>query len=164
MGIGTEPEARRRTLGDKLRGGTSNRSEKPIEAAFARDEFDSPRPIRGNQFVVSFGDAKNFIEGLDPLSGNPLFSMHGNEHLAKGGGEPLSLKKQSFRGLGIGLRQSEELPAALRRDNARGLEEENELVPGKIRMRWSRVDEVQAEPATQQVDRRGRRGHADCLQ
>ena len=154
MRIGTEPEARRRTLGDKLRGRTRHGSEQPIEAAFPRDEFDSPRAVCGNQFVVSFGDTKDFVEGLDPLSGNPLFSVHGSELLAKRGGEPLGLQKQSFSSLGIGLRQGEKLGAAFRRDYARGLEEENEFVPRELRMSWGRVDKVQAEAATEQSDGR----------
>lgn len=164
MRIGTEPEARPRTLGDKLRGRTRHGSEQPIEAAFPRDEFDSPRAILGNQFVVSFGDTKNFVEGLDPFSGNPLFSMHGGEHLTKRGAEPLGLQEQSFSSLGIGLRQGEKLSAAFRRDYARGIEKENEFVPGELRMRWGRIDEVQAEAATKQPDGRDRGGHAHGLQ
>ncbi len=152
MRIGTQPEPCPCTLGDKLRRRTGNGSEQPIEAAFARDEFDSPRAVLVNQFVVPFGDAKDFVDGLDRFSGYLLLPMHGRERLAKRGAEPPGLPEQTFRRLGIGLRQSKKLCATFRRNHACGFQEENEPFPRQFGVRRCRVDEVEAKPPSKQVD------------
>ena len=152
MRIGTQPEPCPRTLGDKLRRRTGNSSKQPIEAAFARNEFDSPVAILVNQFVMSLGDAKDFVDGLDRFHGYLLLSVHDGKHLTKGGAEPPRFEEQSFRRLGIGLRQSKKLGAAFRRDDASDFQEENEPVPRQFGVRRCRVDEVEAEPPAKQLD------------
>lgn len=129
MRICAKPEPCPRTLGDKLRRRTGDRSEQPIEATFARDEFDSPRAVLVNQFVVPFGDAKDFVDGLDRFHGYLLLSVHGGEHFSKRSAEPPGLQEQSFRCLRIGLGQSKKLCAAFRRDDASDFQEKNEPVP-----------------------------------
>src|SRR6266850_5228855 len=54
LGIGANSERRLYTLGDKLRRRTGNRSQQPIQPAFARDEFHAPRAVFKYQFVMSF--------------------------------------------------------------------------------------------------------------
>src|SRR6267143_2759850 len=87
LGIGANSERRLRTLGDKLRRRTSNRCEQPIEAAFARDEFHTPGAIFENQFIMTLGDSKDFVNGPNPLAGDFLLPMHGRKGLAKRSGE-----------------------------------------------------------------------------
>lgn len=152
MGIGAQPEPRPHTLGDKLRCGPRNSSKQPIEATFARDEFDLPGAICGNQFVVPFGDAKDLVDGLDPFSSDLLLSVHGGEHFSKRSAEPLGLEEQSFRRLEIGLRQSKKLGAAFRRDDAGGFQEENEPVPRQLGVGRRCVEEVEAEPSAKQLE------------
>jgi hypothetical protein len=109
--IGAEPQPCPGTLGDQLRRGAGYRGQQPIEAALARYEFDSPGAIIAKQLIVSFGDAQDIVEGFDPFAGNLLFAVHGREDLAEGGAELPGFQEQSFGGLRIGLRQSQELGA-----------------------------------------------------
>ena len=129
-GIGTKPQACARTLGNELRRRTGYGSQQPIEAAFARYEFDSPDAILVNKFVVSLGDAEYFVDGLGPFTCYLLLAMHGTENLTERASKLARLQKQSSGGLGIGLRQSQKLGTAFRGDDARGFQEENELLPG----------------------------------
>src|SRR6266436_4447989 len=146
LGIGTNSERRLWTLGDKFRRRTGNRSQQPIQAPFARYEFHAPRAVFEYQLVMSFGDPKDFVDRLDPSCGNLLFSMHGRQGLAKRSGQAPGLQEQSFCCRGIRLRQSEKLGSAFRGDDAGGLQEKDESLPGKLRVGRSRVDEVKAEP------------------
>ena len=92
MGIGTQTEARSGTLGDKLRGRAGHSGEQPIKAAFASNEFDSPGAILVNQFVVPFGNPKDFVHRFDPFFSYLLLSMHGREHFAQRTAEPPGLQ------------------------------------------------------------------------
>jgi len=102
--IGAKPEARAGSLGDSFRPGSSHGGEQPIKASFAGHEFDFPESVLTDKFIVPFGDAKDFIYGLDPFSGRPLLSEHGCEHLTQGETEPPGLKEKSFSRPGVGLR------------------------------------------------------------
>lgn len=64
-GIGTTANGGTR-LDQEFGGGTGDRREQPFEAAFPRDKLQGPCAIAGDEFVVSFGDAKNLVNGLDP--------------------------------------------------------------------------------------------------
>jgi len=121
LGIGAKSERRPGPLGEKFGSRTGNRSEQPIEAAFARDEFHAPNALFENQFVVTFGDSKDYVDGLDPFRGDLLLSMHGREGLSKRSGESPGFQEQSFCRVGIRLGQSEELCAAFGRDDTSGL-------------------------------------------
>ena len=147
LGIGANSERRLWTLGDKFRRRTGNGSQQPIQAAFARDEFHAPGAVFENQLVMSFGDPQDFVDGLDPFPCDLMFSMHGRQGLTKRGGQAPGLQEQSFCCRGIRLRQSEKLGSAFRGDDAGGLQEKDESLPGKLRVGRSRVDEVKAEPA-----------------
>ena len=83
LGIGANSQRRLWTLGDKLRRRSGNRSQQPIQSALARDEFHAPSTVFENQLVMSFRDAKDFVDGLDPFRGDPMLSVHGRKGLAK---------------------------------------------------------------------------------
>ncbi len=125
MWIGANSERRLWTLGDKLRRRSGNRSQQPIQAAFARDKFHAPRTGFENQLVMSFRDPKDFVDGLDPFRGDLMLSMHGRQDLAKRSGQAPSFQEQSLCCPGIRLRQSKKLGSAFRRDDARSFQEEN---------------------------------------
>jgi hypothetical protein len=86
LGIGANSERSLCTFGEKFCRRTGNRSEKPVQAAFARDEFHAPGAAFRNQFVMSFRDSKDFVDGLDPFGGDLVLSMHGRKGLAKRSG------------------------------------------------------------------------------
>jgi hypothetical protein len=104
-GIGAEPQTGTPTFSDQLRRGTGYRSEQPVEAALSGDEFDSPDAFLAKQLIVTFGNAQDIVDGLDPFTRNPLFAVHGGEEPTQGGTELPGFQEQSFGGLGIGLRQ-----------------------------------------------------------
>ena len=104
LGIGANSERRLWTLGDKLRRRTGNGSQQPIQAAFARDEFHTPRAVFEYQLVMSFRDSKDFVNGLDPFRGNLMLSVHGRKGLAKRTGQAPGFQEQSLCCRGIRLR------------------------------------------------------------
>ena len=86
LGIGANSEGGLCTFGEKFCCRTGNRSEQPVQAAFARDEFHAPSAAFGNQFVMSFSDSKDFVDGLDAFGDDLVLSMHGRKGLAKRSG------------------------------------------------------------------------------
>ena len=145
LGIGANVERGLWTLGDKLRRRTGNRSQQPIKAAFARDEFHAPGGVFENQLVMSFGDSQDFVDGLDPFRGDLMLSMHGRQGFAERSGQAPGFLEQSFCCRGIRLRQREKLGPTFRRDDAGGLQKENESLPGELRVGRGSVDEVETE-------------------
>ena len=136
MGIGAKPEGRAGSLGDNFRPGPGHRGEQPGKATLARYEFDFPDAVQADKFIVPFRDTQDFVHGLDPFPGNPVFSEHdGGENLAQGGAEPLGLQEQCFRSLRVGLRQCQKLGAALGGNNARRLQKVDEASPGQFCVR-----------------------------
>jgi|ERR1700674_3078586 hypothetical protein len=101
LGIGANSERGLCTFGEKFCRRTGNRSEQPVQAAFARDEFHAPCAALGNQFVMSFRDSKDFVDGLDPFGDDLLLSMHGRKGLAKRSGQPPGFLEQAFSCPGI---------------------------------------------------------------
>src|SRR6266851_252986 len=128
--ISAKPEARAGSLGDNFGPGCSHSGEQPIKASFARHEFNFPEPVLTDKFIVPFGDAKDFVYGLDPFYDRPLPSEHGCEHFAQAVAEPPGLQEKGFGSLGVGLQQAQKLRTALRGDNVRGVQEVDEAFPG----------------------------------
>ena len=151
-GIGANSEGRLCTFGDKLRRRTGNRSQQPIQPAFARNEFQAPRAVFPYQLVMSFRNPKDFIDGLDPFHGDLMLPVHSREGLAKRSGQAPGFQQQSLCSRGIRRRQSEKLGSAFGRDDASGLQQENQPLPGKLGMGRGGVDEVEAEPTAKQPD------------
>ena len=125
LGIGANSERGLWTFGEKFRRRTGNRSEQPIQTALTRDEFHAPGAAFGNQFVMSFRDSKDFVDGLDPFGDDLVLSMHGCQGLAKRSGQPPGFQKQSFCCPGIRLRESEKLGSAFSGDDAGGFQKED---------------------------------------
>jgi len=134
LGIGANSERGFWTFGEKFCRRTGNRSEQPIQATLTRDEFHAPGAAFGNQFVMSFRDSKDFVDGLDPFGGDLVFSMHGRKGLAKRNGQSPGFQEQTFRSPGVRLRQSEKLGSAFSRDNAGSFQKENQSLPGQLRV------------------------------
>ena len=123
IGIGTQPEPCLGTFGDQFRRRTGHSGQQPVKAALSRDEFDLPGTRAVKQFIVTFGNPKDLVDGFAPIHGYFLFPVQAHEHLVERGGEALRLSEQALRGLGVGLGQSQKLDASFSRDDARGFEE-----------------------------------------
>jgi hypothetical protein len=115
--ICAKPEARTGSLGDDFRPAASHSGEQPIKPSLSGHEFDFPKAVLTDKLIVPFGDAKDFIYGLDPFSGDPLLSERGCEHLTQGGPEPPGLQEEGISSLRVELRQVQKVCAPLRGDN-----------------------------------------------
>src|SRR5205814_9750365 len=107
--IGANPQARVEALSNSLRPGSGHCGEQPVQSSLTRDEFDLPKIILSDEFIVPLGNAKYFVYRLNPFSGNPLLVEHGHKHLAQGGAQPSCLQEQRCGSLRVGLRQIKEL-------------------------------------------------------
>jgi len=75
-GIRAYPDTRVRALGKDFRSRPGHRRKQPLEAALSGYEFQLPRPLFLNQFVMPFRYAENFVDRLDPVAGDSLFPNH----------------------------------------------------------------------------------------
>ncbi len=148
--IGTEPEASGRPLDENFRGRPGDRGEQPFEAAFPGDEFQSPLPAIPNQFVVPFGNAKNFVHCFNPFAGNFFLSNHGAENLAKCFAKARCAGEQGVGSLRIALGKDEEVSTSFWRDNAGGFEEPDEVLPIVGVSEGGGVGEIDGKTATEE--------------
>lgn len=58
---------------DEFSGGTRDSGEEPVQSAFAGDKFQAPFAVPLEEFVVPFGDAQYFVDGLDRIAREGLF-------------------------------------------------------------------------------------------
>lgn len=93
LGIGAEAKPGTVPLSDDLRSGAGHGGEKPVEATFTSDKLNFPLAVPADQFIVSFGNPKNFVERLNPIGSNLLFAEHGSEDPAESGSQALGLEK-----------------------------------------------------------------------
>jgi hypothetical protein len=68
-GVGTTADGNARAFDKELSGGASEGGEKPVQATFAGDELERPGSLVGDEFVVAFGDAQDFVDRLRPGNG-----------------------------------------------------------------------------------------------
>lgn len=92
LGIGAEAKPGTVPFGDDLRSGAGHRRQEPVEAAFAGHKFNFPLTVLVDQLVVTFRNAKNFVDRVDPIGSNLLFAEHGSENPAESGGQALRLE------------------------------------------------------------------------
>lgn len=106
--VGANSEARPGTLGNDLSSGPSDCRQEPIQTALASDKFQSPDVALQEKLVMPFGNAQDFVEGFDPVSGNSFLLEQGAEDLLQGCVQPLSFAEKRVRALGVDLRKSEQ--------------------------------------------------------
>jgi hypothetical protein len=82
-----------------------------------------------HEFVVAFGDAKNFVYWCHPFTGNFFLSNDAAENLANRIPEARGPGEQDVSGLRITLREKEQLGASFWRYNSRGFEETDQILP-----------------------------------
>jgi len=130
--IGTQPEARAGSFGDNLGAGAGDSGEQPVQAPFTRDELDFPGAILADELIVSFCDAENFVDRLDPFASHSLLSEHGGEGPAQRQAKTPGLQEKSFSSLRVDLGKAEKLGASLGSNNVRRVEELDKPFPGKL--------------------------------
>jgi len=65
-GIRAAANGRFGAFDEEFCGGTSYRCQQPVETAFPGDKLQGPRTLLWDQFIMSFSDAQDLIDRLDP--------------------------------------------------------------------------------------------------
>jgi hypothetical protein len=135
----------------------SESGQEPVEAALTGDKLEGPDAFMGDELIVTFGDAKDFVNGLDPGSGEGFTlrerSKDGAERLAK----TKNAEQDGVNGLRFGSEQGAETRGTIFRDQARINQERDELVPREIVGGGREVGEIESEATSDEVWG-GRRG------
>ena len=150
-GIGAAADGRARAFDEEFGGGASEGGEQPIQAAFTGDELERPGPFVRDELVVAFGDAKDFIDRLDPGSGKGLFVDDGAEDGAERFPQTENAEKNGVHGLRFGGEKGTETSSTILGDQAGIEKERHEFIPGKIVSEGREVGEIEGEAAGNEV-------------
>gem|GEM_PF-6730210 len=101
--VGADAKACAWAFGDDFRGGTRDSCKQPFQTAFAGYEFQAPRTVLLEKFIVSFGDAQNFVDGLDPVTENGFLAEQRAESFMQGRIQPLGFAEECAGALRIVL-------------------------------------------------------------
>lgn len=129
--ISTKPDARSFAFREEFRSGPSNSREKPIEAVFTSQEFDSPRASSFDEFVVTFRNSQDFVDRRYPFAGNALFCGEGMKARAKSVAKSHSAIEEIESGLWVGLRERQQLMVSFWRNDLGCAKETDQLFPAK---------------------------------
>src|SRR5579863_8056387 len=125
--IGADAEAGGRSFEKNLRSGTSDGRQEPIQAVFAGHKLQTPFAVFKHKFVMSLGNAQNFINGFDPFPGDSLFTDRSVENLTERLSEAPYAGQQSIGSCLVRFREVQKEGAALRRDHASNLKKPDEF-------------------------------------
>lgn len=153
--IGATADGGTGTFDEKFGGGAGNRGEKPFESAFAGDIVQGPGPLARNQFVMTFGDAKDFIDGLDPGGGERFAVHYGSENGAKRLAQAKNAQEHSVHSMVFRVKKGAQTSRAILRDQAGVHKEGYKLVPRKVLGGRRSVGEVESEAAGDKRERVG---------
>ena len=81
---------------------------------------------------MAFCDAQDFIDRFDPITEESFFAEQCSKDLTESSVKPLSLGEEGPGALRVTLGKSEQLGAALRRDDFGKEKKMEELFPGEI--------------------------------
>lgn len=127
--VGASTEARAWALRDNFRRGTCDGGEQPIQTALPGNEFQAPRAIALEKLIVALRNAQDFVDWLDPIPADGLFTEHRVEGFAQRSVKSLRLQKKSGGTLCIVFGEGEQLGAAFRRNDPSGEQKAEELFP-----------------------------------
>jgi len=82
-GVGATADRSAGTFDEELGGGTCERGEEPVQAAFACDKLEGPGSFVRDQLIMAIGDAKNLVDRFNPGRGEWLLVDNGCENGAK---------------------------------------------------------------------------------
>ena len=87
------------TFDKEFRGGAGDGGKQPFETAFPGNEMKGPGAVVGDEFVVAFGDAKDFVDRFDPGGGESLSIDDRRENGAQGLPQAEDAQKHGVDGL-----------------------------------------------------------------
>src|SRR5215469_1052131 len=115
---------------EKLGGGAGDRGEEPLEATFSGNELQRPGAFAEYQFVVSFGDAQDFVHRLCPGKRERLFVHKAREDGAETLAKAKGAEEDGIDGSGLGREKRAKARGAVLRDQPSVDEESDKLIPG----------------------------------
>ena len=161
-GVGTAADGSARAFDEELGGGASEGGQEPVQTAFAGDELERPGPLLEYEFIVTFGNAEDLVDWLNPGGGERLSvddgSKNGPERLAK-------TKDAEENGVYSVRRCSEEraeMCGTISGDQASIDQERDKFIPGEIMGGGREVGEIEGETTGDEESRR-RVGHITGL-
>lgn len=131
-GIGAQTNWSARALHNNFGGRAGYGCKEPVQAAFASDELHSPFAKIAYEFVVTFGDAQDFIDGLRPLRGNFFFGYARGKYGAQRFTEAQHLEEHAIHSRSFSKGKGEKLRASFGGDNPSGVQKMNKFGPRKI--------------------------------
>jgi len=114
-GVGAAANRGARTFDEEFGGGAGDGGEEPIQAAFAGHELECPGTVAGDEFIVTFGNAENFVDRLGPGGGKGLAVDKASKDGAERFAESENAQEDRIDGLRFsGEKRSETSRAVLR--------------------------------------------------
>jgi len=86
--VGAAANRSARTFDEEFGGGAGEGGEEPVQTAFAGDELERPLAVVGDELIVTFGDAEDFVDGFGPGGGEGFTLREGSEDGAQRFAEP----------------------------------------------------------------------------
>jgi hypothetical protein len=145
--VGATPDRGAGAFDQQLGGRTGDGGQEPIQAAFSCDKLKGPNVFLGDEFVMAFGYAEDFVDRLCPRSGEPPFIDNRTKDCAQGFAETEDAEKYSIDGLGLGGKKRAQPPGTILRNEFCVDQEGHEFIPGEIAGQWREIREVQGEPS-----------------
>src|SRR5580658_4642406 len=99
--VGADAKAGACAFGDQLSGGSRDSGEEPIQSPFAGDKLQAPFAVLLEEFVVPFGDAQYFVEGLDPITQKSFFVEQREEGPVQGSVQSVGFAEEGASALWI---------------------------------------------------------------
>ena len=144
-GIGATTHRGAGAFDEELGSGTRNGGEKPFEAAFAGDEFQTPAFGAGDEFVVALGETKQIVDGRDPDLWEGLFLDERRENSAEGLAQTKDIEENGVNSLRLRVEKGMKASGAFGGDDAGVVEEGDELVPGEVVRSGRGIGEIEGE-------------------
>jgi len=150
-GVGTTADGSARAFDEELGSGASEGGKEPVQATFAGDELERPDPFVGDELIVTFRDAEDFVDRLSPGSGEGLIVHEGSEDGAERFAKTEDAEENGIHGLRFGREKRTETGGTILGDQASINKERDELVPGEIAGGGREVGEIKGETTCDEV-------------
>lgn len=147
-GIGTAANRRARALHEEFGGGAGDGGEKPFEPALARNEMEGPGTVARDEFVVAFGNAKDFVDGFHPRARERLPFHDRGEHGAQGLAQTKDAEKNGIDGERFRGGEGAEPGRTLFGNQPPIDKERDKFVPGEVVSRRSEIGEIKGGAAS----------------
>lgn len=103
--VRTASDRRARTFDEEFSAGASNGGEEPLETTFTGHKLKGPGAVAGNEFVVTLGDAEDFVDRFDPGRWKGFLVDDGSEDGAERFAQAKNAEEDCIDGVGFGEEQ-----------------------------------------------------------